>query len=68
MNITPDTGGIRGGVFVMFGDDNPVVFDGNSGVRKIWAGASRTLKFSLQVRVCVLAVEISHFLKVFLIF
>ena len=53
VNITPDTGGIRGGVFVVFGDDNPAVFDGNSGVRKIWAGATRTLKFALQVRVCV---------------
>ena len=51
VNITPDTGGIRGGVFTLFGDDNPVVFNGDTGVRKIWAGADRTLKFSLEVRV-----------------
>ena len=52
VNVNPDSGEIRGGTLALFGEDNPVVFKANMGVRKIWAEAVRTLNFSFEVRVC----------------
>jgi len=46
VNVNPDSGEIRGGTLALFGEDNPVVFKANMGVRKIWAEAVRTLNFS----------------------
>ena len=39
VNVSPDTGEIRGGTLALYGEDNPVVFKANMGVRKIWAEA-----------------------------
>jgi hypothetical protein len=51
VNVVPESGEIRGGTLALYGEDNPVVFKANTGVRKIWTEAVRTLNFSFEVRV-----------------
>ena len=51
VNVSPDTGEIRGGTLALYGEDNPVVFKANMGVRKIWAEAISAVqlnRFSLD--------------------